>query len=118
MASDATRMIWMQKQKRISSIWEFRIAIEAMFNLELADASSVKPIKADLCRIGKRQPASLWHPQGSFTQCRFHSHRNLRLIRPSTSPPASRALSTHARSLRPNPWWNCLLYTSDAADEE
>ena len=53
MASDAMRMIWMQKQRRISSIWDFRIVIEAMFDLKLPDASSVKPIKADSCAVGK-----------------------------------------------------------------
>ena len=54
----------MQKQRRFSSIWALRIGIDARFNLELADASSVNPIKADLCQIGKRKPASLWHPLG------------------------------------------------------
>jgi hypothetical protein len=55
-------MIWMQKQKRISSIWKFRIGIEAMFDLKLPDASSVKPIKADSCAVGKGWISPPWLP--------------------------------------------------------
>jgi hypothetical protein len=43
----------MQKQKRIINIWDFLIAIEAMFELKLPDASSLKPIKYDSCAVGK-----------------------------------------------------------------
>ena len=47
----------MQKQRRISSIWSSSIGIEVTFDLELAHVPFVKPIKSDLCKVGKRRPA-------------------------------------------------------------